>query len=59
MARPTMLIAFCLIATPALAQPANWLIGSWKLVQATQTENGQSRDYLACLIHDISSALIY
>ena len=45
MQRPSLLIASCLIATPAAAQPTNSLVGSWKLVQATQTENGQSRDY--------------
>jgi hypothetical protein len=45
MQRPSLLIASCLIATPAVAQPTNWLVDSWKLVQATQTENGQSRDY--------------
>ena len=42
-----LLIASCLIATPALAQqPASWLVGSWKLVEATQTEGGQTKEYL-------------
>ena len=43
-----LLIASCLIATPALAQqqPASWLIGAWKLVEATQTDGGQPKEYL-------------
>jgi Lipocalin-like domain len=44
--RSCLLIAsYLTLATPALAQSTDWLIGSWKLVQATQTENAQSRDY--------------
>lgn len=46
MKRLSLLIASCLIATPALAQPANWLVGSWKLVEATQTAGGQTKEYL-------------
>jgi Lipocalin-like domain len=42
-----LLIASCLLATPALAQqPASWLVGAWKLVEATQTEGGQTKEYL-------------
>ena len=35
-----------LLTTPAVAQNQNWLVGSWTLVSATQTENGQQQDYL-------------
>jgi len=45
MKRLGLLIAFSLIASPALAQPANWLVGSWKLVEATQTAGGQTKEY--------------
>ena len=45
MARWTFLIATLMVTSPAVAQPQNWLVGTWKLVSATQTENGQSKDY--------------
>lgn len=57
MTRPSLLIASCLIATPALAQqPANWLVGSWKLVEATQTEGGHTKEYLG---HNPAGQLIF
>lgn len=47
MKRLGLLITSCLIATPALAQqPANWLVGSWKLVEARETTGGQPKEYL-------------
>src|ERR1044071_6668353 len=33
-------------ASPASAQPQNWLLGTWKLVSATQIENSQAKEYL-------------
>src|SRR3954454_5706734 len=45
MARWTFLIATLMVPSPAVAQPQNWLVGTWKLVSATQTENGQSKEY--------------
>ena len=34
-----------MLPAPALAESQNWLVGAWKLVSATQTENGQTREY--------------
>lgn len=45
MARWTILIASLMVTSPAVAQPQNWLVGTWKLVSAIQTESGQSKDY--------------
>src|SRR6478752_830025 len=45
MARWTFLISTLMVTSPAIAQPQNWLVGTWKLVSATQTENGQSKEY--------------
>ena len=49
MKRLSVLIASCLIAALVLAQPAksanDWLIGSWKLVKATQSTGGQTKEY--------------
>jgi hypothetical protein len=35
-----------MLAVPSLAESQNWLVGTWKLVSATQIENGQSKEYL-------------
>jgi Lipocalin-like domain len=42
-----LLIASSLIMLvgPALAESQNWLVGTWRVVSATQIENGQNRDY--------------
>ena len=46
MYRWLLLVASSFVPTmPALAEPQNWLVGTWKLVSATQTENGQTREY--------------
>ena len=34
-----------ILTAPALAESQNWLVGAWKLVSATQTENGQTKEY--------------
>ena len=35
-----------MVASPASAQSQNWLLGTWKLVSATQIENSQAKEYL-------------
>jgi hypothetical protein len=40
-----LIAASAMVAMPALADSSNWIVGSWKLVSATQNENGQTRDY--------------
>ncbi len=45
MHRWTLLIASFMLVTPAVAEPQDWLAGTWGLVSATQIENGQAKDY--------------
>ena len=45
MHRWTLLIASFMLVTPAVAEPQDWLVGTWGLVSATQIENGQAKDY--------------
>jgi Lipocalin-like domain len=45
MHRWPLLIAPFLLVTPALAQSENSIVGTWKLVSATQIENGQAKEY--------------
>ena len=35
-----------MVASPASAQSQNWILGTWKLVSATQIENSQAKEYL-------------
>ena len=35
-----------MLALPSSAETQNWLVGTWKLVSATQIENGQPKEYL-------------
>ena len=35
-----------MLALPSSAEDQNWLTGTWKLVSATQIENGQPKEYL-------------
>jgi hypothetical protein len=35
-----------LLTTPAIAQNQNWLVGSWTLVSATETQDGRQQDYI-------------
>lgn len=41
-----MSFSISLLVTPAFAQSQNWLVGTWKLLSSTQTESGQTRDYI-------------
>src|SRR5437763_13759229 len=45
MHRWSLLIASFMLATPAVAEPQDWLVGTWRLVSATQTENGRAKGY--------------
>ena len=45
MHRWTLLIASFMLVTPAVAEPQDWLVGTWRLVSATRIENGQAKDY--------------
>ena len=45
MHRGTLPIALSMLVTPAVAEPPNWLVGTWRLVSATHIENGQATDY--------------